>query len=75
MRLTIESTPDLGCIELEDGAEVPCRVWKGTTERGTQCLVFVTRIAVPDEVLLTDEFAELSDKSDSTNVKWTDTRQ
>lgn len=41
MKLTIESTDQLTTI---DG--VPVRVWKGTTERGVECVVLVHRIAV-----------------------------
>lgn len=41
MRMMIESTPDVTKI---DGVEV--RRWKGTTEDGVECEVFVHRIAV-----------------------------
>lgn len=44
MKLTIESTP-----ETAHANGLPVRVWTGTTERGTRCLVLVTRVAVPDD--------------------------
>lgn len=36
MKITIESTPNTRRI---DGVE--CRVWKGTTEKGNKCTVYV----------------------------------
>lgn len=44
MKLTIESTP---MITEVDGAQV--RVWRGTSETGAQCYVFVKRIAVRED--------------------------
>lgn len=41
MKLTIESTDQITTL---DG--VPARVWKGVTEAGVECVVFVHRIAV-----------------------------
>ncbi len=41
MKIMIESTADLTYL---DGAKV--RAWKGVTERGVACFVFVHRIAV-----------------------------
>ncbi len=41
MKIQIESTDEITTL---DG--VPCRVWRGTTERGIDCFVFVHRIAV-----------------------------
>lgn len=41
MKLMIEATADIVTI---DGVE--CRRWKGTTERGVECEVFVHRLAV-----------------------------
>jgi hypothetical protein len=41
MKITIESTD-----QLTDFEGVPVRVWKGVTERGAECFVFVHRIAV-----------------------------
>lgn len=41
MRIQIESTKEITTL---DG--VPCRVWRGTTERGIDCFVFVHRVAV-----------------------------
>jgi hypothetical protein len=43
VKITIESTDQLTHM---DG--VPVRVWKGVTERGTECFVFVHRVAVRD---------------------------
>jgi hypothetical protein len=51
MKLTIESTDKLTefpPVRIGD-PPVPCRVWNGTTEDGTTCLVFIHRIAVPDD--------------------------
>jgi hypothetical protein len=69
MQLTINSTEDLGYIQLEDGSEVPCRIWEGTTAAGTRCLLFVPRIAVAAADADSGEFAELADASDVTTVK------
>lgn len=41
MKITIESTDQLTHI---DG--VPVRFWRGVTEAGTKCKVFVHRVAV-----------------------------
>jgi hypothetical protein len=41
VKITIESTPDLTYL---DGVKV--RAWKGVTERGIPCVVFVHRVAV-----------------------------
>ena len=41
MRLTIESTNTTTDFE-----GFPVRLWKGRTEDGTECLVFVHRVAV-----------------------------
>lgn len=41
MQLQIESTDEITSIK-----NVPVRVWKGFTEHGVPCLVFVHRIAV-----------------------------
>jgi hypothetical protein len=41
MKMTIEATDQITHLE-----GVPARVWKGTTEKGVACLVFVHRIAV-----------------------------
>lgn len=45
MKITIESTETITRI---DG--VPVRHWKGVTEDGTPCEVFVHRIAVSNDV-------------------------
>jgi len=44
MRMQIEATDQITHL---DG--VPCRVWKGTTEGGVECLVFVHRVAVRED--------------------------
>ncbi|MCA8984497.1 MAG: hypothetical protein KDA76_12090 [Planctomycetaceae bacterium] len=44
MRIQIESTNEITTL---DG--VPCRVWRGTTESGIDCFVFVHRLAVHSE--------------------------
>lgn len=44
MRLSIESTDD---VTIVDGR--PARVWKGRTEGGIECFVFVARIAVRED--------------------------
>ena len=41
MKLMIESTDEITSME-----NVPVRVWKGVTESGVPCIVFVHRIAV-----------------------------
>lgn len=41
MKMQIESTD-----QITDMGNVPVRVWKGITESGVPCLVFVHRIAV-----------------------------
>jgi hypothetical protein len=41
MRITIESTDMVTLV-----GNVPARLWRGRTERGVECLVFVHRIAV-----------------------------
>lgn len=43
MQMMIEATDQVTFL---DGVQV--RLWKGTTARGTACLVFVHRIAVAD---------------------------
>jgi hypothetical protein len=48
MKIMIESTDKLTevpPVRIGD-PPVPCRVWNGTTEDGTPCVVFVHRIAV-----------------------------
>jgi hypothetical protein len=57
VKLTIEST---GVITRIAGTE--CRVWRGTTARGTACVVFVHRLALPpgaDEAAVFEFEAEL----------------
>jgi hypothetical protein len=52
MKIKIEST--------EERVEVngtPCRVWKGMTEKGVPCLVYVATVAV-EEARQQQQFAE-----------------
>lgn len=51
MKITIEATSQVTHL---NGVEV--RVWEGTTERGTPCLVFVHRMSVKEG--LAEEFME-----------------
>lgn len=45
MRITLETSDDM--VELEyEGARVPARVWKGTTEGGVELHAFVLALAV-----------------------------
>jgi len=46
MRITIESTDQIVSVETKDGATIPARVWRGVTDRGVECQVLVTRVAV-----------------------------
>jgi hypothetical protein len=63
MKIIIESTKEMTFI---DGVQV--RVWKGTTEKGTPCVVFVRRIAVLDGK--EEEFArELVEKQTPEELK------
>jgi hypothetical protein len=43
MRITIEPTQKIVTLN-----GVPARIWAGTTDTGTRCLLFVTRIAVEE---------------------------
>ena len=43
MKIAIESTEKITTL---DGQR--CRVWKGTTERGIACVVFVARVSVAE---------------------------
>jgi hypothetical protein len=43
MRISIESTD-----EIADVNGIPARVWRGVTYGGVECLLFVTRVAVPE---------------------------
>ncbi len=56
MQLQIESTDQITTME-----NVPVRVWKGVTEAGVPCIVFVHRIAVlnsEDQTQFERELAE-----------------
>ena len=68
MRMQIESTEEVGELVTDDGARIPCRIWRGTTERGTACLLFISRIAI-DEKERAEFEAELRDVTDSTTTE------
>lgn len=55
MRITIDSTPEVTRL---DG--VPCRVWKGVTAAGTECVVFVHRVCAAED----SEFDQLASEGD-----------
>jgi hypothetical protein len=55
MTITITSTNQITTL-----AGVPVRVWKGVTERGIACHVFVHRLAVAEESDCSQFEAELS---------------
>lgn len=57
MKITIESTDKITVV---DG--VPCRLWNGTTEAGTPCLVFVQCLGVPDNGPVNEFAAELKER-------------
>ena len=48
MKLTLENTTDV--VDLfpsgPDGAPVPVRIWRGTTERGIKVYAFIALVAV-----------------------------
>lgn len=71
MRLTLESTPDVGAIEI-NGVLVPARVWCGQTGEGTRVLAFITRISPLAEEQAADLERELINVSDVTRVEITD---
>jgi hypothetical protein len=45
MKITIEATDQITRFE-----GVDCRVWKGVTERGTKCILFVHRLRTDADV-------------------------
>ena len=47
MKLTIENTDKIVTL-VNNGTEMPARVWLGHTEGGVRCHVFVTRVAVKE---------------------------
>lgn len=57
MKMTIEATDQLTHM---DG--VPVRVWKGKTEGGVECFVFVHRIAVHQDADCSQFERELSER-------------
>lgn len=57
MRLQIESTDQITAM---DG--VPVRVWRGRTEAGVECIVFVHRIAVHNDNDQSQFDAELAEQ-------------
>lgn len=63
MKLTIESTDTTTTL---DGT--PARVWKGTTESGIPCAVFVTLIAVERSEDTAAFAAELANRAEPTEM-------
>ena len=56
MRIQIEATDVITTI---DG--VPCRLWRGFTEKGVECKVFIHRIAVHKDADASQFEAELQE--------------
>ena len=54
MKITIEATDTTATL---DG--VDCRLWRGISEGGVECLVYVHRIAVREDLDQSDFEAEL----------------
>jgi hypothetical protein len=44
MKVTLESTATMVTFVLDNGGEVPSRIWQGETEDGTPVFAFITRI-------------------------------
>ncbi len=68
MRLTIEPTAQI--VELNG---VQCRVWKGSSDRGTRCDLFIALIAVADDEGLDAQAVfsrELLEKKAPTAPNW-----
>lgn len=57
MRIQIESTDQITKIN-----DVPVRVWKGTSEAGIDCFVFVHRLAVHKSLDASQFDAELKEQ-------------
>ncbi len=64
MKLTIENTGEM--CEL-DG--VPCRVWKGTSDKGVGVIAFIHRIAVEENADHTQFEAELNEQPPPADVE------
>lgn len=45
MKITIESTSEIVAMN-----GVPCRVWKGVTERGSECFAYVYRVGACEDI-------------------------
>ncbi len=60
MKITLESTPDVGRLEV-DGCQVPARIWVGTTESGIPIVAFITRIGFPEGADTTEFERELNE--------------
>jgi hypothetical protein len=70
MKITIEST---GKGAIVDG--VPCHFWTGVTESGTECVVFVHRIAVDRDVDPSEFERELREQAAPQNTETRPMRQ
>ena len=57
MKIRIESTDQITTLQ-----GVECRVWKGITEQGTPCFVFVHRLAVHNLLDSSDFDRELDER-------------
>lgn len=60
MKLTIESTKEIATIN----GKVPARLWKGRTESGVECILFVTRILVPVHSGIGPAFSKPQDQAE-----------
>lgn len=61
MKITIESTTKIITV-IEGGAEIPARIWEGTTESGIPVHCYVVRIAAPKGADLHEFERELSER-------------
>lgn len=46
MKIILESTDKIVRLALDDGNEVPARIWQGQTESGIEVHAYITRVAV-----------------------------
>lgn len=57
MKVIIEPTPELWPAPV-NGVEVPCRIWKGCTDKGTKVELYVLSIVPEEDVSLEEEVPE-----------------
>ena len=67
MRLTLESCMETGTIVV-DGAQVPCRIWSGSTEQGNRVIAFITRLAPLSVAAALELEAALNDVTEQTTT-------